>query len=102
MAGDHHCQAGVSPGAPKHKLEHFGWVGLMKTVFLLLIWIFSGDFQNRNLGPNPFNQVNPIYFFPAEEMVQNSPGSDVSPFFDENVGFTTPLEYEYLNYSDCS
>merc|ERR1719427_541265 len=64
-------------------------------------WNTLGNFQNRNLGPNPFNQVNPIYFFPAKEMVQNSPGSDVSPFFDENVGFTTPLEYEYLNYSDC-
>jgi len=64
-------------------------------------WNTLGDFQNRNLGPNPCNQVNPIYFFPAEEMVQNSPGSDVLPFFDENVGFTTPLEYEYLNYSDC-
>jgi hypothetical protein len=60
-----------------------------------------GDFQNRNLGPNLYNQVNPIYFFPAEEMVQPSPGSEMSPFFDSSVGFSVPPEHECLNYSDC-
>jgi len=64
-----------------------------------------GDFQNRNLGPNLQNQVNPIYFFPAEEeeIVQNSPGSETSPFFDASVGLAEgySVPQEGLTYSDC-
>jgi len=51
-----------------------------------------GDFQNRNLGPNLQNQVNPIYFFPPDE-------ENVSPFIDASAGFS---EFsEGVNYSDC-
>jgi len=54
-------------------------------------WNTLGDFQNRNLGPDLSNQVNPIYFFPSEE--------EVPPFYDESV--PSPLECECLNFSDC-
>jgi len=39
--------------------------------------------------------VNPIYFFPSQEIVQNSPGEE----HEENV--PSPLVSECLNFSDC-
>jgi len=53
-----------------------------------------GDFQNRNLGPNLYNQVNPIYLFPVGEF---SPTGEMSPL-DQNGAVGVP--YEYLDYSD--
>jgi len=51
-------------------------------------WNTLGDFQNRNLGPDLENQVNPIYFFPSEDSVSYPHGGELSPFFDANVGLS--------------
>lgn len=46
-----------------------------------ILWSTLGNFQNRNLGPDPWDQLNPIYLLPSENNQENSQESDLS--FDQ-------------------
>ena len=58
---------------------------------------FLGNFQNRNLGPNAWDQINPIYYLPAEAAQDDFVNTDN----EVNMSFDQPCELQPRCYS-CS
>ena len=62
-------------------------------------FLFSGNFQNRNLGPYAWDQINTIYFVPEDNNILDpslsfSLEADVSleqPWEAPGLGCSTPL-----------
>merc|ERR1712059_7530 len=61
-------------------------------------WNTLGDFQSRNLYPDPYHQVSPIYFFPPSEE-----GEIQTPDWEEGYmdPFHLPLPADFVSGNIC-
>merc|ERR1719436_40851 len=58
-----------------------------------IMWSTLGNFQNRNLGPNPGDQLNPIYYLPPENHQQYFEPENLS-FEEAELSFEQPCEID--------
>ena len=77
------------------------WFNLKKNIWLWIPshWLifFSGNFQNRNLGPDAWTQLNIIYFIPE---ISKNPEVD-QQLIDVDHSFEAPMSIMEVGYT-CS
>jgi len=66
-----------------------------------VMWSTLGNFQNRNLGPNPWDQLNPIYFLPTQNSQQYLESENLS-FEEADLSFEQPCEVDSGMCNSCS
>ena len=63
---------------------------LGSTIFIKIFSYLSGNFQNRNLGPNPWDQINLIYNVPEEDFIAAAEPNVLDPILETSLHQEVP------------
>ena len=72
-----------------------------KMTFYLLISL-AGNFQNRNLGPNPWDQINLIYNVPEEDSTAAEANILLEPILETSHHQEVPTYSDYQQWAQDS